>query len=249
MDAETFTSFDGVRLAYRAGGVGRPVLLLHGFMANAHLNWIAPGVAGKLIDAGYRVIAPDARGHGASRAPDEDRFFPQDVLARDAEALIAHLALADYDLVAYSMGARAAVRMLVRGATPRRCVLGGLGDSGVLDPGRRIAYFRDAIVNGPASRDPEGAARMAQLMTWSGAAREQVLRTLETQPPTSAAELARIDTPILALAGAEDEDNGSAEALARLLPNARAQRTPGTHGTAVMEPAYAEAILAFLSEL
>lgn len=247
MDVLTFPSFDGVALSYRAAGAGRPVLLLHGFMANAKLNWIAPGVAGKLLDAGFRVIAPDARGHGASRAPAEDRFFPQDVLARDAEALIAHLGLVDYDLVAYSMGARAAVRLLVRGAAPRRCVLGGLGDSGVLDPGARIAYFQDTIVNGAASADPEGAARMAQLMAWTGADRDQVLRTLVTQPPTAAADLARIATPILVLCGEADEDNGSAEGLAALLPNARAQRTPGDHGTAVMDPAFAPAILAFLA--
>ena len=247
MDVLTFPSFDGVSLTYRAAGGGRTVLLLHGFLANAQLNWVALGITGKLLEAGYRVIAPDARGHGGSRAPDTDAAFPPDVLARDAESLLRHLDLTDYDLVAYSMGARAAVRMLVRGARPRRCVLGGLGDSGVLDPDARIAYFRDALLNGPASADPEGAARMAQLMTWSGAERAQVLHTLGTQPPTSAEELATLTTPILVLSGSEDADNGSADALARLLPNARAQRTPGSHGTAVMEPAFAVAILAFLA--
>jgi len=44
----------------------------------------------------------------------------RDVLAMDAEALIAHLGLSDYDLGGYSLGGRTTARLLVRGARPRR---------------------------------------------------------------------------------------------------------------------------------
>src|SRR6185312_9352136 len=44
------------------GGDGPVVMLLHGWMASADLNW--SGAYGDLGDAGYRVLAIDHRGHG-----------------------------------------------------------------------------------------------------------------------------------------------------------------------------------------
>ncbi|HWF74571.1 MAG TPA: alpha/beta fold hydrolase [Solirubrobacteraceae bacterium] len=44
------------------GGDGPPVMLLHGWMASADLNWW-PSYA-PLAQAGYRVLAIDHRGHG-----------------------------------------------------------------------------------------------------------------------------------------------------------------------------------------
>ena len=44
------------------GGDGPAVMLLHGWMASADLNWC--GAYGALADAGYRVLAIDHRGHG-----------------------------------------------------------------------------------------------------------------------------------------------------------------------------------------
>lgn len=62
----TFTASDGVEIAYRQWGSpdGRPpVLLHHGFVADSHINWVAPGVVDALVGAGHRVVAHDARGH------------------------------------------------------------------------------------------------------------------------------------------------------------------------------------------
>ena len=81
--SEYFDSFDGQRIAIHRLGAGRPVLLLHGFIANARLNWFEPGIARALAEAGFAVIAPDLRGHGDSAAPEEPEAWPGDVLARD----------------------------------------------------------------------------------------------------------------------------------------------------------------------
>jgi pimeloyl-ACP methyl ester carboxylesterase len=56
-------------------GEGEPVVLLHGFPENNH-SWRHQIPA--LVHAGYRVIAPDLRGYGASDAPMEvaDYTFP-----------------------------------------------------------------------------------------------------------------------------------------------------------------------------
>jgi len=105
-------------------GEGRPVLLLHGFTSSAQGNWVAPGIAGKLAAAGFRVIAPDCRGHGGSDAPTDPAAWPADIMVDDVLALIGQLGLNDYDLGGYSMGARTAARLMVRGARPGAASLG-----------------------------------------------------------------------------------------------------------------------------
>ncbi|MBY0566189.1 MAG: hypothetical protein K2P70_02670 [Hyphomonadaceae bacterium] len=41
---ESFTTADGIKLSYRVEGDGRPVVMLHGFLANARFNFIEPGI-------------------------------------------------------------------------------------------------------------------------------------------------------------------------------------------------------------
>jgi alpha-beta hydrolase superfamily lysophospholipase len=62
-----FTSFDGTTIAYdHWEGEAGPVLLHHGFAADARINWVAPGIVDRLQQAGFEVVALDARGHGRS---------------------------------------------------------------------------------------------------------------------------------------------------------------------------------------
>lgn len=64
---------------------GLPVLLLHGWPDLA-LGW-APQIAA-LSGAGYRVIAPDLRGFGASDAPPEIKAYGIDAMCTDIENLL-----------------------------------------------------------------------------------------------------------------------------------------------------------------
>ena len=56
----------GVEIAFSDEGQGAPVLLIHGFASNGRVNWQATGWTKVLLEAGYRVIAIDNRGHGES---------------------------------------------------------------------------------------------------------------------------------------------------------------------------------------
>ncbi len=244
---DRFKSFDGVEIAWRSAGDGRTVLMLHGFLADAERNWIAPGIADVVIAVGFKVIAPDLRGHGRSGAPTDQANWPKDVLADDHFALIRHLGLIDYDLVGYSLGARTAARMLVRGATPRRAVLGGMGASGVMESGARAAMFEDAIRYGDRAKDPRAGHRVHAMMVQGGLNPEAMLGVLSSFVPTTEAELRRIKTPTLVVSGDRDQDNGSAEALAELLPNGQVASVPGDHLSAVVEPLLANTIAAFLA--
>ena len=83
-----------------SGGDGPPVLLLHGWMFSADLNWWR--AYGPLAQAGYRVLAVDHRGHGRGiRTPEPFRLRD---CADDYAALIAHLGLGPMVVVGYSMG-------------------------------------------------------------------------------------------------------------------------------------------------
>ena len=247
MTRTEFQSFDGARLSYRTEGEGRPVLMLHGFLANSRLNWIEPGIAAALAGAGFQAIMLDLRGHGRSEMSEDPAAYPPDVLAQDAEALIRLLGLADYDLLGYSLGARTAVRMLARGARPRRCVLAGMGDTGVIGSAKRAGFFTDAIVNGERSANPQAAKVIHSMIARARLKPQAMLNVLKSQVQTPAEALAAIDTPILVVSGVDDNDNGSAEELAKLLPNARAQRTPGNHLSAVQAPELAQAIVGYLA--
>ena len=83
-----------------SGGDGPPVLLLHGWMFSADLNWYR--TYGPLAEAGYRVLAVDHRGHGRGlRTPEP---FTLKACADDAAALVAHLKIPPVLAVGYSMG-------------------------------------------------------------------------------------------------------------------------------------------------
>src|SRR6185312_8399868 len=79
--------------------------------------------------------------------PHDAAFYPADILADDGFALIEHLELTDYDLGGYSLGARTTVRMLVRGATPARAIIAGMGLEGLTNTGGRGGYFRNILTN------------------------------------------------------------------------------------------------------
>lgn len=82
------------------GGTETPVLLLHGWMVSADLNWW--GAYRDLAAAGYRVLAIDHRGHGRGLRP-MTPFRLKDC-ADDAAAVVRALGLSEALVVGYSMG-------------------------------------------------------------------------------------------------------------------------------------------------
>ncbi|HEY6916592.1 MAG TPA: alpha/beta fold hydrolase [Allosphingosinicella sp.] len=228
-------------------GEGRPVLLIHGYFSNAFVNWIRYGHAARIAAEGFRVIMPDLRAHGESDKPHDPAAYPRDILADDGLALVAHLGLTDYDLAGYSLGGRTAVRMLAKGARPRRAVLCGMGLDGILDTGGRGGYFRNVLTHlGTFPRGSSEWMTEAFLKT-TGGDPEALLRILDTFVDTTREELAAIACPTLVVTGVDDDDNGSGAALADAIPGARFQAIPGNHMSAVTKPELGEAIAAFLA--
>lgn len=241
-----FTANDGIRLAWHELGTGRPLILIHGLFSDAATNWIRYGHAAKVAALGYRVIMPDLRAHGQSDAPHDARHYPGDVLADDGLALIAHLGLTDYDLGGYSLGARTTMRMIVRGATPGRAILSGMGLEGLIGTSGRAAHFRHILTNlGSFARGtPEWNAE-AFLKT-TGGDPAALIHILDTFTDTPAAAIGAIAMPTLVLCGVEDRDNGSAPALAEALPHGALVEIPGGHMSAVVKRELGDALAAWL---
>lgn len=246
MTSQGFTTSDGVRLAFHLEGEGRPVLLLHGFLSSGDRNWRAPGLSQALVEAGRQVIVPDARGHGTSEAPTDPAAWPADVMARDVVELAAHLRLTDHDLVGYSMGGRTAVRAMLSGLAPRRLVIGGMGESAIMEAGPRAEAFEDAIRNGPDAQDAAMGAALHKAMSSQGLKPAAMLGVLAAFHPTTEAEIRAVRTQALVLMGQDDHDNGSGQVLADWL-GGRFARLPGDHSSVVAAPDFRRELLNFLN--
>lgn len=98
-----------IRLFYTDQGTGSPVVLIHGFPLNGE-SWGRQQAA--LLDAGYRVIAYDRRGFGASSKVGSGMDY--DTFAADLNALMEDLDLTDAALVGFSMGTGEIARYLSR---------------------------------------------------------------------------------------------------------------------------------------
>jgi 3-oxoadipate enol-lactonase len=99
-----------VFVRYQAGPYGAPtVMLLHGWMASADLNWLGafPALAGR-----YHAVAMDHRGHGRgirTRQP-----FSLEDCADDAAGLLRELGVRQAVVAGYSMGGPVALLLARR---------------------------------------------------------------------------------------------------------------------------------------
>lgn len=242
----TFTAPDGIELAWHELGEGQPVVLLHGLFSDAETNWIRFGHAAEIAARGFRAVMPDLRGHGTSARPHDPGAYPPDILADDGLALIAHLGLTDYDLGGYSLGGRTAVRMVATGARPERLIVAGMGLQGLLDTGGRSEHFK-AILKGLGTHERGSPEWMAEaFLKTTGGDPKALLPLLDSFVDTSEEMLRSISLPTLVLSGADDHDNGSAEALAALLPEGHYVEVPGNHMSTVTKPELGAAIADFL---
>jgi pimeloyl-ACP methyl ester carboxylesterase len=80
---------------------GVPVILLHGFPQNHHA-W--DRVAPLLVDAGYRVLAPDQRGYSPGARPPERRAYRLESLTDDVVALADQAGAARFHVIGHDWG-------------------------------------------------------------------------------------------------------------------------------------------------
>ena len=239
---------DGVRIAVQRLGAGSPVVLLHGLSSNAQINWVRYGTAQRLADAGFEAIMIDQRVHGESESPLAAAAYPRDVMVLDMEAVLPALGLgASFDLAGYSMGARLSVALVSRGLRPRRLVLGGMGLEGLTNWQPRRQFFLNALdrfdVARPGDPDYMAISFMKTIKVDPAALRFLLL----SMSDIGVESLSALDMPTLVLCGADDSDNGSADALAATLSNAQRGTIPGNHMSSITKPDFGIAIAEYLA--
>jgi len=242
-----WTSSDGVDLTWRETGAGRPVILVHGLFSDGNTNWIKFGAAEAVASRGFRVIMPDLRAHGLSGKPHDPANYPDGVLGRDLEEMVARLGLAEFDLGGFSLGARTTVQAVGEGVKPRRAILAGMGLEGLTGWLRRKDLFLEAIELADTASRGDKHWMAIQFMKTMKVDREAAKLLLPTFTDAKDEWLAAFTMPTMVLCGTEDHDNGSAQKLADALPNAEYRPVPGTHMSSVTKPAFGEAIAEFLS--
>jgi len=244
-----WTTSDGIQLAWREVGEGRPVILLHGLFSDAQMNWIKFGHAERIAAEGFRVIMPDLRAHGLSGKPHEQFHYPQLVLVRDLKDLIARLNFINFDLGGFSLGARTVIESVIGGLKPRRAILAGTGLDVLTNWERRSHFYINAIDRfGEVSHgDPHWlAVQFMKTMKVDREAAKLLLQTMRDQEDKHLLVDA-FSMPTLVVCGDQDDDNGSAAELASILPDATYAEIPGTHMSSVANKALGEEIAKFLA--
>jgi len=242
-----WTASDGVDLAYREMGEGRPVVLLHGLFSDAEMNWIKFGTADRIAGQGFRVIMPDLRAHGLSSKPHGAECYPKGILARDVSELVALLGLTDFDLGGFSLGARTTVEAIGDGMRPRRAILGGAGLEGLRNWKRRKTFFLEAIEKFETVQRGDPHWLSIQFMKSQKVDRAAAAQLLDSFEDAFVDWLQAFTMPTLVVCGDQDDDNGSAEELANVLPYAIFREVPGTHMTSITKPEFGAVIADFLA--
>lgn len=168
---------NGVRIHYAVVGEGRPVVLVHG---NGESHDLFDTEIEQLVSEGYRVYAPDSRGHGANEPLEEYHYSD---MAEDMYCFIRSLELNKPAFYGHSDGG--IIGLMLEMIHPR--TLGVLAASGAnltpegLDKGFLEKYTR---IN-KESPDP-------------------LLTLMLTEPHINPIELQKIKIPVLITAGEND---------------------------------------------
>jgi len=253
MGAETIQFFEheGYRLGYRDEGQGEPVLLIHGFASSSQVNWLSPGWFRTLVEAGYRVIAIDNRGHGHSDKSYELADYTPEKMADDATALLDYLGIECAHIMGYSMGARIAAFMALR--APGRVhtlVFGGLGIGMVTGAGH-WEPVREALLVEDVTKIDNLRGLMFRKFADNTKSDRRALAVcvIASKKELTEDEVHRISQPALVAVGETDDIAGAPQPLAALLPRGEALAIPGRdHMLSVGDKVYKKAVVEFLQQ-
>jgi pimeloyl-ACP methyl ester carboxylesterase len=176
-DAFNIVDVNGVQLHYAVAGEGRPVVLVHG---NAEDHNLFTVEIEQLAEAGYRVYAPDSRGHGANEPLEEYHF---DDMAEDMYQFIRAMGLEKPALYGHSDGG--IIALLLEISHPG--TLGVMAVSGTnLSPEGIISSFIEEFTElNEKKPDP-------------------LITLMLTEPHIDPAELRKITIPVLVTVGDDD---------------------------------------------
>ena len=235
---------DGIRIHYAIYGHGKPVILLHGGLANADY-W---GNQVRALRSHHTVVVMDSRGHG--RSTRDARRYGYDLMADDVVALLDVLRLPKVDVVGWSDGAIIGLDLAMR--HPSRI-------------GRVFAFAANTTVSGVkpgVERNPTFAAFIRRAgeeyagysatPSQYGAFVDQISKMWADEPHWTDAQLEKIEVPVLVVDGDHDEaiKREHTEHVAAVIPRAGLLILPNvSHFAFLQDPKlFNDAMLHFLDD-
>lgn len=103
-----YASVNGIKLYYEISGTGKPLLVLHGGLMS--MDMFTPFLPA--LTAGRQVIAVDLYGHGRTALTDRPLSLVD--MGNDLAALIKELGYSKVDVLGYSMGSGAGLRLAIQ---------------------------------------------------------------------------------------------------------------------------------------
>lgn len=237
-----YTAPDGVKIYYEVKGDGYPVVLVHGFIVNGQ-SWKRGRLYHDLLAAGYKVILMDLRGNGRSDRPHDCDQYGDDAEAKDIMGIVGALGISHYTAVGYSRGSIITARLMVLDQRLDQAVMGGMGtDFTNPDWPRRVMFYK-ALAG--ISVAPEMEPVIANVVK-AGLDRGALACMQKEQPSTPMDSLRAVRIKVLVVCGAQDSDNGNAQALEALFVKGSFVTVPGDHGAAVQTPEFSSAVMKWL---
>jgi pimeloyl-ACP methyl ester carboxylesterase len=263
--ASTEGASDDVPLHVENHGSGPPLLFAHGFGGSGR-NFRSQARA---LEHEYTSILFDARGHGRSAAPEQAEAYLPACFVGDIARVLDRAHAERAVLTGLSMGAGLVarfaaahperVRALVLAAPPRgheaqltwaRSFADAIESRGIDAAGAEFVWGKSSRFDAKAG----GFIRQGFLEHAPHALVHTLRQVLATQPPIVelAAQLGKLDLPVLVVVGAEDSDaRAAALVLADHVPNLRLELVEGAgHVVNLAAPtAFNAALREFVNEV
>lgn len=266
MNATTqYAEIRETRLAWTDEGSGPAIVLLHGH-AYDRTMWAQQIPA--LVDAGWRVVAPDLRGFGDSQVTEGIVYTEE--FADDIDALLGHLDVDQAVIVGFSMAGQIALEFALR--HPRRVralvICDTVPDAEDVAGRRRRHTTADGIIADGMSAyaDKVLGVMVSEATIEHRAEVAEEVRSMIARTPAAgaaaamrgraerrdfAAHLEEMDVPALVVVGDQDAfDHGAGQRMADLFPQGVLVTIPGAGHTPPMETPteFTDALVGFLAD-
>ncbi len=176
-EADKYAEVNGLRLHYAEAGEGRPVVLLHG---NGEDHNLFETEIGQLVAAGYRVYAPDSRGHGKNEPLTEYHYAD---MAEDVYQFIKTLGLEKPALYGHSDGG--IIALLLEISHPGTLSVMAVSGTNLSPEGIISSFIEEFTELNEKKPDP-------------------LITLMLTEPHIDPAELRKITIPVLVTVGDDD---------------------------------------------